>query len=439
MATEIVMPRLSDTMETGTIAKWLKQEGDAVKRGETIAEIETDKANMELESYASGILANISVKEGESAGVGEPIAVVAADENEAKTLQGSNGKPPAEQPEPAREAVRDQTPPSQGPPAAPQGDGRVEPEERVKASPLARRLAQEHGIELGDVAGTGPAGRITKEDVQSFLKQTAPAGRPPTRAGTRLEAPKPAPEAARPRPQPAPQAASVEAQRHPQPVEMSRMQHTIARRMTEARFSIPDFVLTAEYDLTDARQLLKQISATEGAAKVGPNDLLIKAVATALRRHPEVNAGWENEAMVRYDRINVGFAVALPDGLVVPVVKDADTKALGEISTEAKDLRDRARAGKLPPGDYEGGTFTVSNLGMYGIDQFTPIINPPEACIMGVGAISQKPVVLDGQTAVRDRMRVTLACDHRVVYGAQGAEFLQTLRELLENPMLVLI
>ena len=434
MATEIVMPRLSDTMETGTIAKWLKQEGDAVKRGETIAEIETDKANMDLESYASGILASISVKEGESAGVGEPIAVVAADETEAKTLQGSNGKTPQQRPEPAREAQRDQTPPSQGPPAAPQGDGRVEPEERVKASPLARRLAQEHGLELANVAGTGPGGRITKEDVESFLKQVAPIGGLQEQASPQPVAPTP-----QPRPQPAAQPASAAGMREPQPVEMSRMQHTIARRMTEARFSIPEFVLTAEYDLTEARSLLKQISSTEGAPKVGPNDLLIKAVATALRQHPEVNAGWENDTMVRYGRINVGFAVALPDGLVVPVLKDADKKSLGEISIEAKDLRDRARSGKLPPGDYEGGTFTISNLGMYGIDQFTPVINPPEACIMGVGGIVQKPVVVDGQSMVRDRLRVTLSCDHRVVYGAQGAEFLQTLRGFLENPMLVLI
>jgi pyruvate dehydrogenase E2 component (dihydrolipoamide acetyltransferase) len=220
---------------------------------------------------------------------------------------------------------------------------------------------------------------------------------------------------------------------------MTRMQQTIARRMTESRFSAPEFVLVSEVDMTEARTLLRSIAAVEDAPKVGPNDLIIKAVAAALVRHPEANAGWEGGTMVRYGRVNVGFAVALPDGLVVPVIEDADRKTLGQIAAEAKGLIRKAQTGKLAPLDYEHGTFSVSNLGMYGIDQFTPVINSPEACILGVGAIVPKPVVVDGSVVVRDRMRLTLSCDHRVIYGAQGAEFLRTLRRLLESPVLSLL
>jgi pyruvate dehydrogenase E2 component (dihydrolipoamide acetyltransferase) len=220
---------------------------------------------------------------------------------------------------------------------------------------------------------------------------------------------------------------------------MTRMQQTIARRMTEARFSKPDFVLTVEIDMTEARGLLKQVSSTEGAPKVGPNDLLIKAAASALQQHPDINAGWENDGIVRYGRINVGFAVAIEGGLVVPVLMDANHKSLGQIAQEAKSLIDKSRSGKIAPSEYENGTFTISNLGMYGIDQFTPILNPPEACIMGVGGLVQKPVAVDGEVVVRDRMRVDLACDHRVINGVQGAEFLQTFRRLLERPMLLLL
>lgn len=217
---------------------------------------------------------------------------------------------------------------------------------------------------------------------------------------------------------------------------MSRMQNTIARRMTAAKFSAPEFVLTAEYDMTEARNLLKAISGVADAPRVGPNDLLIKAVATALRQHPEVNSGWEDDGVVNYGRVNVGNAVAISGGLVVPVIQDADTKTLGQIAVESKGLIEKARANKLAPAEYEGGTFTISNLGMFGIDQFTPIINVPEACIMGVGAITPTPVVIGGEVVVRDRMKVTLSCDHRVVNGAQGAEFLRTLRRLVENPLL---
>jgi len=443
VATEITMPRLSDTMESGTIARWLKHEGDPVRRGEIIAEIETDKSNMELESYANGILAQIIVGEGESAGLGQPIALVASSQEEAAQLKQAPGAPQPQGEKPRVEVTSGDgrgdvvieqetvTPqPAQGPPAAaesaPSPPARdAAPQGRIKASPLARRLAQEHEVNLVEVSGTGPGGRITKGDVLAYVRGMGAPRQP--------EAPRQPAETAR---QPAPEAAPG---RGAQSVEMTRMQQTIARRMVEAKSAAPEFVLTAEYDMTEAQALLAGLKATEGAPKVGPNDLLIKAVAVALRRHPEINAGWENGTMTRYSRVNVGFAVALPDGLVVPVIQDADMKTLSQVAEEARSLIDKARGGKLAPSERENGTFTVSNLGMYGIDQFTPIINPPESCIMGVGAITQKAVVVDGAVTVRARMRVTLSCDHRVVYGAQGAEFLQTLRKLLESPVLALV
>ncbi|GAC1511282.1 MAG: pyruvate dehydrogenase complex dihydrolipoamide acetyltransferase [Chloroflexota bacterium] len=462
MATEVTMPRLSDTMDSGTIARWHKSEGDAVKRGDVIAEIETDKANMDLESYADGILARIVVAEGGSVALGQPIAIIAADENEAQSLRAGNaddaavtvtqeaavptggeaqsqaaygedgsneveqvsvGKPS----EPLRAAgdIDNAAPQvaasSSGHNGRPGGDANG----RIKASPLARRLAQENRVELVKVSGTGPGGRITKDDVLAFLKQS-------TAAPAKQEAPPPAPA-------PAARPAETQGIRSSKPVEMTRMQQTIARRMAAAKSTAPEFVLTTEFDMTEARALVGRLTATEGAPRVGVNDLLIKAVAGALHQHPEVNSGWENDTMVRYGRINVGFAVAIEDGLVVPVIPDTDQKSLGAIAREAKSLIEKARAGKLAPQEYEGGTFSVSNLGMYGIEQFIPIINIPEACILGVGAIEQKPVVIDGDVVVRDRMHVTLSCDHRVVNGAQGAEYLKTLRRLLEHPMLVLL
>lgn len=462
MATEVVMPRLSDTMDSGTVGKWLKKEGDQVTKGETIAEIETDKANMEMESYANGILARIMVKEGESAALGAPIAVIAADEAEAKklaenTTPSPNGKQSEQLPEtgePVEPAGQlDQVPPEQaGPPAKPQ-IGLTTPNERLKASPLARRLAQERDINLEDVAGTGPNGRITKEDVESFLKQAAPIGQISPPAGIGHEASGMRDEARTQTSNLSQAEAPASEGRASQPVEMSRMQQTIARRMTEAKFSAPEFYLTSEIDMTEARAFLKTVATIEpasriqaGAPKVGPNDLLIKAAALALRRHPEVNSGWERDGIVRFNRVNVGNAVALPGGLVVPVIQDADKKSLGEIAREAKDLIEKARTGKLAPREYEFGTFTISNLGMFGIEQFTAVLNPPEACILAVGAIEAKPVVagqpgsgLAGEITVRSRMHVTMTCDHRVVNGALGAEFLRTLRGLLEHPMLILL
>ncbi|MGH2449500.1 MAG: dihydrolipoamide acetyltransferase family protein [Chloroflexota bacterium] len=420
MAENVVMPRLSDTMETGTVAKWVKHVGDQIKKGDTIAEIETDKANMDMESFVEGILARIMVGEGESAGLGEPIAVIASNAEEAKKIQAG---PAPEAPEQTGKDMPDQVPPSQGPPAAPQV-GKTEPNERIKASPLARRLAQEHDINLVDVTGTGPSGRITKEDVLSFVAQTAGGAEQQTPRQTEPKEP---------------QHIAPSGLRGSRPAQMTRMQHTIARRMSEAWRTKPEFMLTVVVDMTEARRLLSGIERTEGAPKVGPNDLLIKAAAVALSRHPAINAGWENDQIVRYQRVNIGNAVSVEGGLVVPVIRDADRKTLGEIAAESKALIQKARSGKLAPADYEGGTFSISNLGMFGIEQFTPIINPPEACILGVGAISQQPTVVDGKLGVRDEMHGTLSCDHRVVNGAQAAEFLRALVGLLERPMLTVL
>lgn len=437
MVSEVVMPRLSDTMDSGTVARWLKHEGDEVKRGDIIAEIETDKANMELEAYATGILARIIVSEGQSVGLGEPIAMIAANAEEARTLkQDSGGSAAAATEDPSTDAEPQSSPVmstqqrSSTNGTAPNG---AEPGGRVKASPLARRLAQESGIDLKQLTGTGPGGRITKEDVQAFVKQAGPATTARPQAPGTIE---PAPPTGV---QAAPAAPLASGLRQGTRVEMSRMQSTIARRMAAAKFSAPEFVLTAEYDMTEARNLLRTIAGVADAPKVGPNDLLIKAIAAALRQHPEVNAGWEDDGIISYGRVNIGNAVAIPGGLIVPVLQDADVKSLGQIATESKALIERARANKLAPAEYEGGTFSISNLGMFGIDQFTPIINVPEACIMGVGAMTPTPVVVDGAVVVRDRMKVTLSCDHRVVNGAQGAEFLRTLRRLVENPLLSML
>lgn len=460
MPINVEMPRLSDTMDRGTIARWLKHEGEAVSRGDIIAEIETDKSNMEMESYAAGILAQILVGEGESAGLGEIIAVIAANETEAASLQAAaSASSSSQQSDDATSpAVKSAAPiedgetvqsgshlPAQAAPevaetrqlqGVPPADaahnngqsGTAMQEGRVKASPLARRLAQEQQIDLSRLTGTGPNGRITKDDVQTYSRQAGNARL--SQAPEKLS-----PQAA----QPASRTVDTGGLRATRRVDMTRMQQTIARRMTEARFSAPDFVLTAEIDMTEARGLLRNVAASEGAPKVGPNDLLIKAVAQALTSHPEANSGWEDDGIVWYGRINIGVAVAIPGGLVVPVIHEVNKKSLGAIAREAKELIEKARTNKLMPNEYEGGTFSISNLGMYGIDQFTPIINAPEACILGVGAIVQKPVVIEGEIVVRDRMRITLSCDHRVVNGAQGAEFLQTIRHALEHPLLTLL
>lgn len=431
MSTEIVMPRLSDTMDRGTVGKWNKRIGDAIRRGEVLLEIETDKANMDLEAYGDGFLARIMVDDGESAPVGAPIGIMAKDEAELSRIQGENSSAGAresqatgEQMEVSDEAqvLATAQPPTTAPPVPPETptDG------RIKASPLARRVAQQRGIDLSLVQGTGPGGRITRDDVEAF------GGAPPVAAP--VEQPQPAVE-------------QTEAERLPEPatvsgdqeIELSRMQQTVGRRLVESKLSAPHFYVTAEIDMTHASRMRSQINEAEPDLKVSFNDLIVKAAGVVLTRFPQVNASYREGKVVRHGSVNVGIAVDLPAGLTVPVIRDVDRRGLRELSGRAKDLAVKARDGKLKQQDLEAGTFTVSNLGMFGVDQFTAIINPPESAILAVGAIAEKPVVVEGEIVIRQRMRVTLSCDHRMIYGADAAAFLAELRRVLEHPVVALL
>jgi pyruvate dehydrogenase E2 component (dihydrolipoyllysine-residue acetyltransferase) len=414
---EITMPRLSDTMEEGTLATWLKQAGDQVHRGDLLAEIETDKATMELEAFEEGVLERILVQEGETVPIGQPIAIVGSGDGAAA--------PPA--PTPAETASRIETAPeveTPAPPPAPPAETRAAAPappagKPVKASPMARAIARDHGIDLSTVTGSGPGGRVVKADVEAVA--TGDGGRPI-----------PAPAATAPTAQPA--ADDVEE------VSLTNMRKTVARRLVESMQSAPHFYLTIQVDvdaLLELRGELNRRLADEGT-KLSVNDLLVKACAVTLRAHPDINASWGGDKILRHRRIHVGIAVAVDGGLIVPVVRDADQKSVSQISREAKVLIERARAGKLRPDEFTGGTFTISNLGMFGIDQFTAVINPPEAAILAVGTTSPEPVVLDGRLATRQRMKLTMSIDHRTVDGATGAQFLAGLKAILEEPLRIL-
>jgi len=426
MAIDIVMPRLSDTMEEGRILKWLKREGDTVKKGEAIAEIETDKANMELEAFEPGTIEKIVVGEGESVPVGQVIAYMRT-----AAAVPAGAPPPAPPPRPAAEAPPPAPPRPEAPPSRPAE------EERIKASPLARRIAAERGIDLSRVKGTGPEGRITREDVLSFIQEMEEA----EEARRRAAAPPP-PEA---KPAPPPVAAPAPPEIKPpsreeiegaRTVELTKMQATIAKRMAHSKTTIPHFYVTSGIDMTAARKFLEEANAAIGGeVKIGFNDLVLKASAQALTKFPHVNASYLDGKIEFHDRINVGMAVDLPEGLMVPVIHDCHKKSLREVALEARQIIERVRSGRMSAADFEGGTFTVSNLGMFDVEHFAAIINPPESAILCVGSVHPIPHVVDGQIAIRDRMRVTLSCDHRVYYGATAARFLQELKRLLENPL----
>ncbi|MFL5807389.1 MAG: dihydrolipoamide acetyltransferase family protein [Roseiflexaceae bacterium] len=452
---EIIMPRLSDTMSEGAVGRWLKKPGDKIETGEIIAEIETDKATMDLEAFESGTLQKILVPEGQTVPVGEPIAIVgngAAAAEPAEASAPASGAQPAPAAEPAEasapasgaqpapgekggtEAVQRSSaetqpqPPSARPqaqPAAPSADG-----DRIKASPVARRLAAERGIDLRQVKGSGPGGRIIKENVEEFKPEAAPAPQP-----TAAPAAAPAPAAAQP-PQPAPSAEAVP---------MSRMRRAIARAMTDSQPGTPHIYVTAEIDMAAAMQLRKQIN-DSGAAevKISVNDLVVKAAAKALNKFPALNSSYATSgdghpAILAHKQVNISVAVALDDGLVAPVVRDADKKALGTVAAEIRDLAARAREGKIKQNELEGGTFQVSNLGMFDVVEFTSIIPAPLAASLSVGAVRQVPVVQDGQVVPGERMTVTISVDHRVGDGATAAKYLQELRRLLQTPMSLLV
>ena len=465
----VQMPRLSDSMETGKILRWLKKEGDQVQKGEPLVEIESDKANIEVEAYATGKLSKIVVPEGESAPIGAVIAEIGdgstaapadkapAPQGQAEAAQPKEGprpattdapKPQASKPE-AHVAQADkavaataQTAADAGGEQYPHGGpddrtevgaaaqaalnvirrpGEQEDGERQRVSPVARRLAEEHGVDLRRVQGSGPGGRITKEDVEAAAQQKtqAPAAAAPTR------------EARQPTARPT---GEVEV------VELSKLQTTVAMRLAQSAFSAPHFYVTSEIAMDDAVRLRQMFNeAVDKSEAISLNDLVVKAVAMALTKFPEVNASWADGRIERKRDINIGIAVGLPDRLIVPVLRNADQKSLKDIAKESRQLIERARTNKASAQDYMGNTFSISNLGMYDVDQFTAIINPPDSGILAIGAIEDKPVVKDGQIVPGKRMRVTLSVDHRVFYGVTAAQFLQEVKRLLQSPMALVL
>lgn len=440
-ASVIRMPKMSDTMTEGTIVAWHKKEGDTVKSGDILAEVETDKATMDLEAYEEGTLLYIGVKEGASVAVDDIIAVVGEKGANFKVLleggaapagpaaTGEGGSQTAQQNPQANVPANADTDLSY---AGGAGD-ETESNGRLKASPLAKRIAEEKGINLAQVRGTGPEGRIVKSDVESFVPGSAPAAKPAPAAPAAT--PAPAPAASQPaasQPQAAPASGEYE------DVPVSQMRKTIARRLSESLFTAPHFYLTMEINMDKAMELRGTVNGVS-SVKVSFNDFVIKAAALALKQHPNVNSSWLGDKIRKYKYVNIGVAVAVDEGLLVPVVRNADQKTLSTISGEVKEMAGKAKDKKLQPKDWEGSTFSISNLGMFGIDEFTAIINPPDSCILAVGAIKPTVKVENGEVKPTNVMKVTLSCDHRVVDGATGAAFLQTVKQLLEDPMRMLV
>lgn len=431
----ILMPRLSDTMTEGVIAAWHKKVGDTVKKGDVLADIETDKATMELESYKDGKLHYVGAKEGEKIAVNDLLAIIGGDKvnvdqivaaakggGAASKASDNGAKADKEIKKPAESNAEQLAvePHSQEAVGKQSGDtGASDEEGRVKASPLARKLAAEKGINIADVRGSGDNGRIVKKDIDGFVpskkqEQTAPATAP----------------------QPSKAAPAGEVSFDEVPV--SQMRKIIAKRLAESKFSAPHFYLTMSVDMDNAvasRTRLNEVS----PVKISFNDMVLKACAIALKSHPKVNSSWLGDKIRYNHHVNIGVAVAVEEGLLVPVVRVADMKSLSQIGTEVKEFAKKAKDKKLQPADWEGNTFTISNLGMFGIDEFTAIINPPDACILAVGAIQQVPVVRNGAVVPGNVMKLTLSCDHRVVDGATGAAFMQTLQGLLEEPLRMLV
>jgi pyruvate dehydrogenase E2 component (dihydrolipoamide acetyltransferase) len=438
---DVAMPRLSDSMEEGTILKWLKSDGDEIKRGEELVEIETDKANMTYEADQEGVL-KIVAQEGDTLPVGGTIAQIGeggggggaaeapAEEAEEKPdeqpAQGGAGAAEEEvervkQPEPVATEEEEERAPE------PEGDG------RVKASPIARRMAKDLGVDLGSLQGSGPGGRIVKSDVEAAAdgksKEAPPAEE------EKEEAP-PAEEPKKDVPEPVVSGDAGTGRGETRTEDLTRLQQTIARRMAESKATAPDFVITCEVDMDGAVEFRKQLKAAAGDAPPPSfNDFVVKASALALREFPRANGAYRDGKFELYSRINVGIAVAGQDALIVPTIFDADRKSLGEIARDARALAERVRAGAITPPELSSGTFSVSNLGMFGIKRFTAVINPPQAAILAVGEMTPRPVVRDGEIAVRPIMELTLSCDHRILYGADAAQFLGRIRERLESPL----
>ncbi len=426
-ASVITMPKMSDTMEEGTIASWLKKEGDEVKSGDILAEVETDKATMELEAYEDGTLLYIGVKDGEAVPVDGIIAIVGEKGADYETLLKAHqataatpatadvaaSAPPEPVAAPATAATAPAPSPATQAPAPAQSNG------RILASPLAKKMAQEKGYDLSQIQGSGDHGRIIKRDIEAFVPGTVPAAT----EGATTTAPITLP--------------TVVGEESFEEVNVSQMRKTIAKRLSESKFTSPHFYLTMEVNMDNCMEARKSINEV-APVKISFNDIIIKACATALRQHPKVNASWLGDRIRYNNHIHIGVAVAVDEGLLVPVIRFTDNKTLSHISTEVKDLAGKAKNKELQPSDWEGNTFTISNLGMFGIEEFTAIINPPDACILAVGGIKQTAVVKDGELVPGNVMKVTMSCDHRVVDGAVGSAFLQTLKQLLEDPVRIL-
>ena len=433
MATKIVMEALSPTMEEGRLVAWKKKEGDAVKAGETLAEVETDKAVMELVARGDGVLRRIVLGEGATVPVGALVAIVGTADEDISKLQGvpaTTTPPPqgvggrvsgvasASKPSPATTAAPAvPVAATAGPSLHPTPSHPTPTPGRIRSSPLARRIARERGVDLALVTGSGPAGRVVKRDVETAGRTDAQ-----THGGTVAAIPAPALPEGGFRDEP-----------------LTAMRKTIAKRLTQSIGPVPHFFLTAEIDMERAWEARDQLKGLGEAFQISFNDLIVKAVALALRQHPAVNAAFLEDRIRHYGDVHVGMAVAVEDGLITPVIRHADRKGLLEIAAESRALAERAHARKLQPDEYTGATFTVSNLGMFDIEEFTAVINPPEAGILAVGRIAQRPVVVDGAVQPRRTMRVTMSCDHRAVDGATGSKFLRTLKLMLENPLAMLL
>jgi len=447
MATQVIMPKLSPTMEEGQLSRWLKKEGDKVSMGEPLAEIDTDKATMEMQALANGVLRKIIIKEGESAPLGQLIAIIGEPDEDISAMLANSGsgalpkvlasesesKP--EQPPAPVPAAEPSAPPKPGAsPAKTAGaDGNgsaptpaAASPERLIVSPLAARMAAEAGVDLRSVTGSGPGGRIVKRDIEAAMSQgETPAAAAAATTGAVVKFPARQPGATEASP-------FVD-----EPV--SEIRRIIAKRLVTSLGPIPHFFLTTEIEMDRAAEMRRNINELDPDLKLSINDIIIKVAAAALIAHPQVNASFQEKTVRYYERADVGVAVAIEDGLITPVVRAADQKSLSEIAREVRDLAERARKRKLKPEEYTGASFSISNLGMFGIDEFTAVINPPEGAILAIGAMTAKPVVRGNEIVVRQMMRVTMSCDHRVIDGATGAKFLQTFKKTMENPLYLVV
>jgi len=427
-ANVIRMPKMSDTMEEGVISSWLKKVGDSVESGDILAEVETDKATMELEAYEDGTLLYTAVEEGSGVPVDGIIAIIGEEGADYEALlkaEKSGGKKEEKESQPKKESNDKKDDEQQKSNATTQSSSQTSASSdngRIKASPLAKKIASDKGIDLSNVNGSGPDGRIVKKDVEDYTPSSQP------QQSEKASADQPAPI----------NLPKVVGEENSEKVELSQMRKAIARRLSESKFSAPHFYLTMEINMDKAIAARKSMNEV-APVKISFNDMVVKAAAAALRKHPDINVSWKEDHIMKHDHIHVGVAVAIPEGLIVPVVKFADNKTLSHISAEVKELAQKAKDKKLQPEEFSGNTFTISNLGMFGIEEFTAIVNPPDACIMAVSGIKETVIVKDGEMKPGNVMKVTMSCDHRAVDGATGAQFLVTFKELLEDPVRILI